>query len=85
MQTTTSASQTWRGVMAVSVVTGSLGSSGRTIPVRIRNWPAVTISFMSMRRAVSCSQVRPVNSRTATTVVVTATHGGSAKATAPSR
>ena len=41
---TTSASQACRGVIAVSVVTGSFGKSGSTIPVRIKNSPAVMIS-----------------------------------------
>ncbi|HEX4239649.1 MAG TPA: hypothetical protein VHZ64_17160 [Xanthobacteraceae bacterium] len=69
----------------MSVVTGWFGNSGRTIPVRTRNWPAVTISLISTRRARSCNCSRPVSSSTATTVIATATHGGNANATAPSK
>ena len=47
----TSASQAWRGVIVVSVVTGSFGSNGSTIPVRIRNSPPVMTSSTSTRRA----------------------------------
>ena len=80
-----SASQAWRGVMVVSVVTGSFGRSGNTIPVRIRNWPAVTISRSSTRCASACRPSRKVKSSTAATVVAIATQGGAAKAMAPEK
>ena len=62
--------------MVVNVVTGVLGNSGRTMPVRIRNSPAVMISCIATRRASACSFSRPVSNSTAVTVVATATHGG---------
>ena len=83
MQTTTSASHACRGVIVVKSVTGLFGRSGRMMPVRIRNSPAVTISFSSTRRAKACSFSRPVSSNTAVTVNATATHGGNASAMAP--
>ena len=84
-QTAITASHTWNGVSAVRSVMGERGSSGRTTPLRMRNWTSVRISAPGTRRAHACSFSRARSSSTVRTVSAMATHAGWERATAPRR
>ena len=79
----TTASQMPYGVSGVSSVTRTCGTSGRMMPVRMRNLAAVDNSSGGMTWISRCSRSRQPSRSTAATVNATATQGGSISAIGP--